>query len=142
MVAEVGAALGGGHHGFEEGGAHGMILELAQAGGGGAGGRGDHGAQGGWVAALLQQGGRTDEQLADQRLAVRAAEAGEHTGVDEGFGDEEQVGGAAACQAGEGVQPQSAPERKRDSSANFSASLCALHLCSTAFRRSASACSM
>ena len=49
----------------------------------------------GRVAALGEQRGRADEQLRDQRLGDRPGQPGEHAGVDQRLGDQEQVGRAA-----------------------------------------------
>ena len=51
------------------------------------------------VAVLGEHCGGADEQLPNERIGDRSGQSGEHPGVDQRLGDQEEVGGAAAHQA-------------------------------------------
>ena len=54
--------------------------------------------------ALDEQPGRAEQRLERERLGDVARQAREHAGLDQRLGDEEDVGGAGARQAGDGVE--------------------------------------
>ena len=69
LASELSRAVGGGGHGVQERGAHGVALQLAQARGGGAAGRRDRGLQrGGALVALGEQARAAEQGLEGERL--------------------------------------------------------------------------
>ena len=104
-LAEFAAAFGGGGDGLDEGVAEAVGFELGEAGDGGAAGAGDFVAEGGGVFAGVEDHfGGTEDGLGGEAEGGGAGEAFEDAGVGEGFDDGVDVGGAAAGEAGDGVE--------------------------------------